>query len=199
MKPKIQFWYEFASTYSYLSMMRIEQLAQAHNYTLEWKPFLLGPILHAQGLNDSPFNIYPIKGDYMWKDIERQCSKLKLQFTRPDIFPQNGLLAARIAVIGSKHDWCAEFSKAVYLDNFAYMKDISSTNNLSTILKTLKLDAEAIIAEANNTDTKHVLREHTDEAVRLGIFGAPSFIVNGELYWGNDRLEDALFSRLNRH
>jgi len=195
-KRTIQFWYEFASTYSYLSVMRIEQLAQTHNCTIEWKPFLLGPILHAQNMNDSPFNIYPIKGDYMWKDVARQAQKLKLEFSKPDIFPKNGLLAARIAVIGSHQGWCAAFSKAVYLLNFAHNRDISASDELVNILHTLDLDAEVIMTQANSDKTKQLLKEQTNEAAKLGIFGAPSFLVRGELFWGNDRLEDAFSQAL---
>src|SRR5262249_28725079 len=96
--PTLDFWFEFASTYSYPAAMRIAQLAQARGVTLRWRPFVLGPIFKAQGWTTSPFNIYAEKGRYMWRDLERICAALALPFTRPEPFPQNTLLAARVAL-----------------------------------------------------------------------------------------------------
>src|ERR1041385_7871678 len=71
--PTVEFWYEFASTYSYPAAMRIARKAREADVTVRWRPFLLGPIFGAQGWNDSPFNIYPAKGRNMWRDLERIC------------------------------------------------------------------------------------------------------------------------------
>jgi 2-hydroxychromene-2-carboxylate isomerase len=94
----VQFWFEFASTYSYPAAMRIERAAAKRDVYLEWRPFLLGPIFAAQGWVDSPFNIYPAKGRYMWRDLERLCAGLGLPLRRPSRFPRSGLLAARVAL-----------------------------------------------------------------------------------------------------
>ena len=94
---KIDFWFEFASTYSYLSAMRLPAQAAKAGVTVRWRPFLLGPIFAAQDWNTSPFNIYAAKGNYMWRDMARQCDKLGLSLQKPNPFPQNGLLAARVA------------------------------------------------------------------------------------------------------
>ena len=102
-RPTLEFWYEFASTYSYLSAMRIEPLAQAAGVDVRWRPFLLGPIFAAQGLTSSPFNLYPVKGRYMWRDMEREGARFGVPFKRPDTFPQNGLVAARVALYGADH------------------------------------------------------------------------------------------------
>jgi 2-hydroxychromene-2-carboxylate isomerase len=88
--PVAEFWYEFASTYSYPAAMRVAGLAKARRVALAWRPFLLGPIFAAQGWRDSPFNIYPAKGRYMWRDLDA----LGLPLKRPEPFPQNSLLAA---------------------------------------------------------------------------------------------------------
>ena len=96
-RPVLEFWYEFASTYSYLAAMRIEPLAEAAGVDIRWRPFLLGPIFAAQGWTSSPFNLFPAKGRYMWRDMERQAAALGLPFRKPDPFPQNALLAARVA------------------------------------------------------------------------------------------------------
>src|ERR1700730_5178732 len=98
MKRSLTFWYEFASTYSWLSAERIEALAVQAGVEVAWRPFLLGPIFAAQGWTSSPFNLFPAKGRNMWRDMERQCARLGLPpIVRPDPFPQNSLLAARLA------------------------------------------------------------------------------------------------------
>ena len=111
---KIEFWYEFASTYSYLSVMRIEDLAADAGVEILWQPFLLGPIFRAQGWSDSPFNLYPAKGRYMVRDIERIAASRNLPFNMPAVFPASGLLAARIALIGTVQGWVNEFTRAVF-------------------------------------------------------------------------------------
>ena len=93
-----EFWYEFASTYSYPAALRVAALAEARGVSLVWRPFLLGPIFFAQGWRDSPFNIYPAKGRYMWRDLERTCAAMGVPLKRPDPFPQPSLLAARVAL-----------------------------------------------------------------------------------------------------
>src|SRR5574341_701580 len=114
----LQFWFEFGSTYSYLAAMRIERLLAAEGVGLEWKPFLLGPLFQRQGWNDSPFNLYPARGRYMWRDLERHCRMYGVPFRRPSGFPRNGLLAARVALIGAAEPWGPEFVRRVYRANF---------------------------------------------------------------------------------
>ena len=109
--PKIEFWYDFASTYSYLSAMRIEDAAKAAGVEVLWKPFLLGPIFYAQGWNTSPFNLYPAKGRYMVREMERMTAARGLPFKMPSPFPQNSLLAARLALIGHEEGWGIPFSR----------------------------------------------------------------------------------------
>jgi 2-hydroxychromene-2-carboxylate isomerase len=86
--PDLQIWFEFASTYSYLSVARIENEAAVAGVPVRWEPFLLGPIFTEQGWEDSPFNVYPAKGRYMWRDLERLCDKYGIQFTKPSRFSQ---------------------------------------------------------------------------------------------------------------
>ncbi len=186
----IQFWFDFASTYSYLSAMQIRKLKDQYPFSLH--PFLLGGIFHKQGLNDSPFNIYPLKGEYMWRDMQRICEKLEIGFNRPEIFPQNGLLAARITCQYAQADWIFDFICEVYKANFVYGQNISQTETIENILKKLQLDSQSIIEMSTTEPAKQALKHNGLHAEQLRIFGAPSFIVNGELFWGNDRLQDAL-------
>ena len=189
----MQFWFELASTYSYPTAMRIDRLATAAGVTVEWKPFLLGPIFSSQGWNDSPFNIYPAKGRYMWRDLERICEREHLPLKLPPVaFPQHSLLATRIAVVGSARGFTAAFSRAVYSANFAEQRDISDPEVLAAILGTLGLDAEEVLAAAATPETKARLRHESLQATQKGIFGAPSMLVGEELFWGNDRLDDAI-------
>jgi len=189
----LDFWFDFASSYSYPAVMRGGPLAAQAGVTVRLRPFLLGPIFKAQGWDTSPFNIYAAKGRHMWRDLERLCSDLSLPLRRPDPFPQNSVLAARVALIGLTEDWGDEFCRAVFRAEFAEGRRIDETATIADLLASLKRDVDQIIALAQSDDIKARLRLQTEEASRLGIFGAPSFVTrDGELFWGNDRLERAL-------
>ncbi len=191
--PRLTFWYEFASTYSYLSAMRIEAAAAAAGVEVVWQPFLLGPIFKAQGWTTSPFNIYPAKGRYMVRDVARLAAARGLSFHMPDPFPANALKAARLAIIGAAEGWVAPFSRAVFEAEFAHRKDIASEAVLQAILEGLGLEAPRLFAASSEADVKERLRAATAQAEALGIFGAPTFVTDDrELFWGDDRLELAL-------
>ena len=187
----MEFWFEFGSTYSYLSACRIEALATDEGVDVSWKPFLLGPIFGDQGWNDSPFNLYPAKGRYMWRDMERVCESRGLPFKKPSSFPRNGLLASRVACLPEVEPRLPEFARAVFHANFAEDKEISDRAVILDILHALGW-REDLIEHANSPETKQLLRDRTDEARSKGIFGAPSFVAHGELFWGDDRLEQAI-------
>jgi 2-hydroxychromene-2-carboxylate isomerase len=189
----VEFWYEFASTYSYPAAMRVARMADAAGVAVRWRPFLLGPIFGAQGWNDSPFNLYPVKGAYMWRDLQRICAREGIALKLPPFrFPQNGLKAARIALVGEKEGWIAEFTRAVYVANFGEERDITDDDLLRSLLTRTGVDADKAMTAANTPQNKAALKAQTDEAIARGIFGAPSFSVGDELFWGNDRLEDAI-------
>jgi 2-hydroxychromene-2-carboxylate isomerase len=189
---RVEFWFEFASTYSYPAAARIERVANAAGVAVDWRPFLLGPIFQRQGWNDSPFNIYPAKGRYMWRDLERICRRESLPFVKPSAFPRNGLAAARVATAALAEPWCAEFIRRVYHANFAEDREISNPDVLASILDALGQRSTDVLARAQSDETKQRLRAQTEEATLVGIFGAPSFVIEGELFWGNDRLEAAI-------
>ena len=188
----MEFWYEFASTYSYLAAARIEESAAARGIDVLWRPFLLGPIFAAQGWNDSPFNIYPAKGRYMWQDMERECRRLGLPFRKPSVFPRHSLLAARTATVAERDGWAAPFTRAVFHANFAEDGEIADSRVIDAIVARSGRDPAAVRSDALSDETKALVRERTAQAEARGIFGAPSFFVAGTLYWGNDRLDSAL-------
>lgn len=190
----IEFWYEFASTYSYPAAMRIEALAEAAGVEVVWRPFLLGPLLHAhQGMTDSPFNVVPVKGKYMWRDMERVCQEQGLPLTHPSQFPRNTLLAARVAVAGLEDGWTPAFTRKVYEANFVADQDISKPEVLEPLLAEVGAAPLAVLEAANGPAVKARLKAHAEQATARGLFGSPSFITaDGELFWGNDRLEQAL-------
>ena len=189
----LDFWFDFASTYSYLSAMRIRDLARAANVEVHFRPFLLGPIFKAQGWDTSPFSMYETKGRNMWRDMERLTADLKLPFRRPDSFPQNSLLPARLALFGLTQAWGKDYSVAVFRAEFEEGRRIDDPATHTAILSGLNVDPQVSLDAAQSSDVKARLRLQTEEAQRLGIFGAPSFTTaSGELFWGNDRLDQAL-------
>ncbi|MGI9481125.1 MAG: 2-hydroxychromene-2-carboxylate isomerase [Hyphomicrobiales bacterium] len=188
----IDFWFEFASTYSYLTAMRIEEKAAEASVKVRWKVFNLGPIFGAQGWTSSPFNLYPAKGAYMWRDMERMCSARDLELVKPDPFPQNSLNAARLALAAEDEPWLIDFCKGVYLAEFTQGKQINEPETLGAILQGLGVEPEPWLELITQDHIKQALKTRVAEAVEHGIFGAPSFISGDELFWGDDRLEQAL-------
>jgi len=191
----LQFWFDYASTYAYLSAMRIDALAAERGVSIDWRPFLLGAIFKAQGWETSPFNVYPAKGRHMVRDIERIAGARGLPFQIPhaDEFPRQSLLAARVGVIARREGWIADYSRAVFRAEFGPERiDIGDRAALRTIIATAGLNAAAVDGAGDDT-VKDALRRLTDEAMALGIFGAPTFVApDGEMFWGDDRLEHAL-------
>ena len=188
----LTFWFEFASPYSYLSAARMERLAQAAGVAVMWRPFLLGPVFAGNGWTDSPFNLFPAKGRYMVRDMERLCAAEGLGFRLPTGFPRGGVLAPRIAVAAAAESWLPEYVRAVYHANFVLDRDITKPQVMADILAGLGQCPTCWIEAAGTQDIKDGLRANTEDAQAKGIFGAPSFVVGDELFWGNDRLEHAL-------
>jgi 2-hydroxychromene-2-carboxylate isomerase len=188
----LDFWFEFASTYSYPAAMRIETVARSAGVAVRWRPFLIGPIFASQGWDNSPFNIYPAKGRYMWRDLERICADLGLPFQRPEQFPQASLLAARAAYVALARGFGAAFCRAVFEAEFGRGLPIADHAVIADIITALGHDAKDVLAAAGADEIKARLRAASDEARRLGLFGAPSFVGAGELFWGNDRLDAAV-------
>jgi 2-hydroxychromene-2-carboxylate isomerase len=199
-RPVLDFFFEFASSYSYPAAMRVGALAEATGVAVRWRPFLLGPLFRAQGWDNSPFNLYPAKGRYMWRDLERICGRLGLPFRRPDPFPQPSLLAARVAHVGLDEGWGEAFCRAVFAAEFGEGRQIGDEAVMRELLTSLGVAPAPALARARSDEIKERLRSTTAEAERLGVFGAPSFVAaGGELFWGNDRMADALAWAVRPH
>jgi 2-hydroxychromene-2-carboxylate isomerase len=190
---KLEFWYDFASSYSYLTAVRIEALAKQAGVQVTYRPFLLGPIFKAQGWTTSPFNLFPAKGQYMVRDITRVASDRGLPFRMPEAFPANSLHAARVALAGESDGWIAPFTRAVFEAEFADRRNIADPAVLTGVLDRLGVDATAALARSATPEIKDRLRAQTEAASKRGIFGAPTFLTeDGEMFWGDDRLDQAI-------
>jgi 2-hydroxychromene-2-carboxylate isomerase len=179
----MQFWFDFASTYSYVAALRIADECAKAGVEVEYKPFLLGPIFNELlGIKDSPFNVQPVRGRYMWRDLERLCAKYGLPWRKPSVFPRGSVLASRVCCAAPT----GAVVRAIYRANFAEDRDIADPAVLAEIA------GAAAVERAGSQEVRAQLRANTDEATRLGIFGAPDFLVGGELFFGQDRLDDAI-------
>jgi 2-hydroxychromene-2-carboxylate isomerase len=197
-RPTIECWFDFASIYSYLSVMRIERECEPSGIAVDWQPFLLGPIFRSLGWTSSPFIAQQAKGNWAWIDMERQCAKYGLPWQRPSIFPQVALLPPRVALAARHEPWVGAFCRRLMQMNFAEAVDTASVQATRRALTELGLPADTIIEAAQAEPAKLALRVQTERAAAKGIFGAPTFFVDERMYWGNDRLDDALASLISR-
>nr|WP_199046603.1 2-hydroxychromene-2-carboxylate isomerase [Dyella sp. ASV24] len=188
----IECWFDFASNYSYLSVMRIEQEARARGVSIVWRPFLLGPIFQSFGWDNSPFVLQEAKGNYVWQDMPRQCRKYGLPWQQPSQFPRRSVLPTRIALLGEEQPWMGAYCRRIMRMNFAEDRDIDNADAVGDVLTELGLSAEPLLQEAGTDAHRQRLRDRTELAKTRGIFGAPTFFVGNDMYWGNDRLDDAL-------
>ena len=173
--------------------MRIEALSAGTGVDVRWRPFLLGPIFKTQGWLDSPFNLFPAKGRYMLRDLERICAAANLPFRLPNPFPQRSITAVRIALIALDEGWGINFTKRAFNAEFGEGRDIGDRSVLTGLVAEQGHDPERVLRLAESPDNKDRLRRETEIAQALDIFGAPSFVTDdGELFWGNDRMEMAL-------
>jgi 2-hydroxychromene-2-carboxylate isomerase len=196
--PEIEIWFDFGSNYSYLSVMRIEDASRRLGVDIAWKPFLLGPIFQALGMENSPFVLQKEKGAYVRRDMVRQCRKYGLRWKQPTTFPRLGVLPSRVALLGANQPWIGAFCRRVMELNFALDQDINQPEKLTPVLTELGLPAADILDQSRQETTKLRLRGQTEQARTRGIFGAPTFFVGTEMFWGNDRLDDALLFATDR-
>ncbi len=193
--PTLDFWYDFASTYSYPAAMTIGRRAADAGVAIRWRPFLLGPIFKAQhGVAETPFARHPEKFRYMWRDVERTCEAAGVPWKAPSTMPRNSLYAARAALACEAEGLSiSAFTRAVYDANFARDQDIADVGRLGEILAEIDMPGAAVLARAQAPEIKDALKAQTAEALERGLFGAPAFTTaDGELFWGFDRMDQAL-------
>jgi 2-hydroxychromene-2-carboxylate isomerase len=187
-----EFWYDFASSYSYPAALRVADLADERGVSLIWRPFLLGPIFASQGWRDSPFNIYPAKGRYMWRDLARTCQAMGVPLKRPEPFPQPSLLPARVA-LALEGDRRSDFSRRVFVAEFGQGLPIGARATLGVLLADCGVDPAAAFELGESDANKALLKAETARAAEIGVIGAPCLVTeDGEVFWGNDRLEQGL-------
>jgi 2-hydroxychromene-2-carboxylate isomerase len=188
----MEFWFEYGSTYTYLTVARISHLAEASNVALRWKPFLLAPLFTKMGLSQGPFLPFPSKMKYMWHDLERRARLHGLPYRKPSVYPPITLQTARVGLVAAEEGWCAEFTLGVFSRHWTQNVEIGTPNNLRESILAAGRNPDEVIAKAESQPNKAALRAQTRTAEDKGIFGSPSFLVHDELFWGDDRLEEAI-------
>lgn len=196
---KVDFWFDFASTYSYLAAARIFPLGPEEAADFRWRPMLFGAILREQGYTTSPFNTQPAKGRHMWRDVERRAAGLGIRVRRPETFPQGSLQAARVMLVGLEEGWANGFAMAVFASEFQHGLDIESPEVIAACVDLAGGNGAAAMSRGASAAIKERLRIETATATAAGVFGAPTFVVDGELFWGDDRLDEAMAWRRGDH
>jgi len=190
MQPQLDFFFFIGSTYTYLSVSRVGEIAR-RGISLRWRPFSVRVIMREQ--NNIPFDGKPVKLRYMGRDVERRAGRYGIPFASIPAYPVDpDELANRVAVVASREGWCSEFTRAAYNAWFIDNKmpgDLESTRNL---LSDLDKNPDATIDRANSGEIRDAYPKATDAARRLGIFGSPTFTCGSEIFWGDDRFEDAV-------
>jgi 2-hydroxychromene-2-carboxylate isomerase len=187
----IDFWFTMGSTYSYLSVMRLIEIERSSGIPFRWRPFHLLVIL--QEMKHVPFADKPAKAAYMWRDIERRAAMRDLAPSLPAPYPlKHSITANLIATIGMEQGWGRDFVRAAYRRWFELGQESGSEPNISESLRDIGVKPEPVLAEAVSPETSEKLTAETAVAMKLGIFGSPSFTIDRELFWGDDRIDDAI-------
>jgi 2-hydroxychromene-2-carboxylate isomerase len=188
---QIDFWFTMGSTYSYLSVMRLAEVERSTRISFRWRPFHLLVIL--QEMKHVPFADKPTKTAYMWRDLERRAAMYGIPARLPAPYPaKQSVMANLVATVGMQEDWGADFARAAYRRWMQRGQETGSEPNVSESLREIGQDPRRVLALANSDAIKAALTAETDAARELGIFGSPTFAVGRELFWGDDRLDDAI-------
>lgn len=187
----IDFWFTMGSTYSGLSVMRLADVERSTGMSFRWRPFHL--LLILQEMKHVPFADKPAKCAYMWRDLARRAAMYGLAGQFPAPYPAKQSVAAnQVAIVGMREGWGEDFVRAAYRRWFQEGEETGSEPNLSSSLRDVGQEPDRVLALAKTTETNDRLLAETDAAKQLGIFGSPTFVVGGELFWGDDRIEDAI-------
>jgi 2-hydroxychromene-2-carboxylate isomerase len=191
MTPPVDFFFNFGSTYSYLTIMRLEQEAVKAGVVVRWRPFNVRKLFVEQA--NIPFpKEKAAKVAYMWRDIERRAVRFGLEWNGIPPYPVDRTgLANRLGVIAGKEGWAPAFTRAAYRAWFIDHKDFGQPEVAASLLSELGRDPQALIARADSDAGKADFDAETDAARALGVFGVPTFAVGREIFWGHDRMDDA--------
>ena len=189
---EIDFWFSIGSTYTYLSVTRLTEVSQKTGASFSWKPFSVRKIMREMDNIPFPPN-KQTKVEYMWRDIERRARGYGFVANVPAPYPlQEFDLANRVAVLAMQEGWCEDYVRETYRLWFIDGHEAGSDVNLTQTLSEVGQDKLRVLELADSSDLEAAYLNQTDSAKQAGIFGSPSFIVDGELFWGDDRLEDAI-------
>lgn len=187
----IDFWFTMGSTYTYLTVMRLPSIERLTNISFRWRPFHLLTIL--QEMKHVPFADKPKKAAYMWRDIQRRAEMYGIAVRVPAPYPaKQSIVANQVAILGLQEGWGVDFIRAAYRNWFQLGQETGDEPNLSGSLNEIGQDPGRVLKLIRNGAVDSLLAQETDRARTLGIFGSPTFSVDGELFWGDDRLEDAI-------
>ncbi len=187
----IDFWFSIGSTYTYLSVMRLEGVAQSASVQFRWRPFSVRAVMIEQ--KNIPFVGKPVKTSYMWRDIERRAEMYGIPARIPAPYPLAEFdRANRVATIAAEEGWCPAYVRESYRRWFQEGEEPGLEPNLRTVLGQIGQDSDRVLAKAAGEAVERAYLAATEEAKRLNVFGAPSFVADGEVFWGDDRLDDAI-------
>lgn len=191
MSNSIDFYFDFSSPYGYLASTRIEDLANKHNRKVNWHPILLGAIFKVSG--QAPLISYPLKGDYARIDFARSAREHNTPFSVPSVFPVGAVAAARtfywLESQTELSDKAVPFIHALYKSYYVDDQDISKPEVVLSVAESLGVNKDELSKALADQSVKDALRIEVENAIKLGVFGSPTMIVDEELFWGNDRLE----------
>jgi len=190
-KPEpIDFWFSIGSMFTFLTVMRIDRVEDVTDIRFVWRPFSVKDIMIE--MDNRPMS-KPRKLAYMWRDLHRRAEMYGFAFAGEAPYPlKNFDLANRVAIVGAREGWCADYVRATYRRWFVEHQECGMEPNLSDSLREIGEDPRRVIPLAEGDEIAGAYKAATDEARQLGIFGAPSFVAQGEVFWGDDRLEDAV-------
>jgi len=190
MAEPIDFYFDFSSPYGYLAAKRIDDVAARHGRTVRWRPHLIGAVFPTTG--SKPLLDIPLKGDYARHDLPRTARRLGIPFNPPAQFPFLSVAAARAFYWLSDRDAAKarELALALYDRAFGAGEEISSTEAVIGVAAGIGVDADALRAALNDPAVKARLKAEVDAAIERGVFGSPYIVVDGEPFWGHDKLEE---------
>ncbi|MFZ4539841.1 DsbA family protein [Propionivibrio sp.] len=191
-KASLDFWFGYGSTYTYLTVSRITDLAAARGVDVRWVPFNLTALFGSKGIVGGPFVGRTEKIGYMWRDLERRATRYGLKYKKPAVYPVDSQKTVRVGYLAQQESWCEQFTRRVFEMNFVEGRPIGAAGNLEAAVSSTGRNPQDFFGRAFTDQIEQGLATQTVMAEKIGLFGSPHALVQGEIFWGDDRLEDAL-------